>query len=64
MTIDTYDKNYGRKYVEIFFLRVLDSVGKNIMFAWGKFIDMRFSTESVVLLKVLALTVLLTDLWM
>lgn len=40
-----------------FFLRVLDSVGKNIMFAWCIFIDMRFSAESVSSNKVVALTV-------
>ena len=55
---DTYDKKkLWERICGNFFLRVLDSVGKNIMFAWGKFIDMRFSTESISSNKVVALTV-------
>lgn len=40
-------KKLWEKICGNFFLRVLDSVGKDTMLAWGKFIDMRFSTESV-----------------
>jgi hypothetical protein len=55
---DTYDKKkLWERICGNFFLRVLDSVGKNIMFAWCIFIDMRFSAESVSSNKVVALTV-------